>query len=189
MTPRKMAMQSDGSILVHGWDDLLRYTRNGVLDTSFGVGGIVDYAIPGNAFGIDVLPDDRLIVTGADIGNAFVMRLTADGARDGTFAGGGYQTYDFGFTNERFQAATPDGAGGLIAVGYQRTAGTDYEWLVSRMSFDGVLDQDFATAGYLTEIRVDNALAVRMDSAGRIVVGGQAENSLRGIELTRHIPD
>jgi hypothetical protein len=57
------------------------------------------------------------------------------------------------------------------------------------MSFDGVLDQDFATAGYLTEIRVDNALAVRMDSAGRIVVGGQAENSSRGIELTRHIPD
>ncbi|MDH3272335.1 MAG: delta-60 repeat domain-containing protein, partial [Gemmatimonadota bacterium] len=189
MTPRKMALQSDGSILIHGWDDLLRYSPDGVLDTSFGVNGIVDYAIPGNAFGIDVLPDDRLIVTGADIGRTFVMRLTADGARDATFAGGGYQTYDFGFNNERFQAATPDGTGGLIAVGYQRVAGGDYEWLVSRMSFDGVLDRDFAIAGYLTEIRVDNPLAVAIDSAGRIVVGGQAEGTLRGIELTRHIPN
>jgi uncharacterized delta-60 repeat protein len=187
MTPRKMAMQSDGSILIHGWDDLLRYTPDGVLDTSFGTNGIVDYAIPGNAFGIDVLPDDRLLVTGADIGTTFLMRLTADGARDGTFAGGGYQTYDFGFSNQRFQAATPDGAGGLIAVGYQRVAGGDYEWLLSGLTFDGALDPDFGIGGYLTEIRVDRARAVKMDSAGRIVVGGQADNSVRGIELTRHI--
>ena len=187
MTPTKMAMQSDGSILIHGWDDLLRYTPDGVLDTSFGTNGILDYAIVGNAFGIDVLPDDRLLVTGSDVGTTFLMRLTSNGARDGTFAGGGYQTYDFGFSNQRFQAATPDGAGGLIAVGYQRVAGGDYEWLVSGLSFDGVLDPDFGIGGYLTEIRTDNARAVGIDSAGHIVVGGQAQNSARGIELTRHI--
>ncbi|HSH76591.1 MAG TPA: hypothetical protein VLA09_12955, partial [Longimicrobiales bacterium] len=189
MAPTAMAMQSDGSILIHGWDDLLRYTPGGALDASFGVNGALDYAIPGNAMGIDVLPDDRILVTGLDIGNAFVMRLTADGARDAAFSGAGYQTYDFGFGNERFQAATLDGAGGLIAVGYIVVAGGDYEWLVTRMSLDGVPDPDFAISGYLTEIRVDNAKAVRIDSAGRIVVGGQDRNTLRGIELTRHIPN
>jgi uncharacterized delta-60 repeat protein len=187
MAPTAMAMQSDGSILMHGWDDLLRYTPDGALDTSFGVNGILDYAIPGNALGIDVLPDDRILVTGLDIVNAFVMRLTADGARDAAFSGGGYQTYDFGFSNERFQAATLDGAGGLIAVGYIVLAGGDFEWLVTGMSLDGVPDPDFAISGYLTEPRVDNAKAVRIDSAGRIVVGGQGRNTSRGIELTRHI--
>jgi hypothetical protein len=57
------------------------------------------------------------------------------------------------------------------------------------MSTDGILDNEFGTAGYTLEYRVDEARAVAIDTQGRIVVGGQEMGTLHAVEITRHLPN
>jgi uncharacterized delta-60 repeat protein len=183
-----MTMQSDGSILLMDNEQIRRYTPSGARDASFGTDGLVVYSGVTTARGLYVQPDDKILVLGDQGGDAFAMRLTADGVLDGTFAGGGLQFYDFGLS-ERFQGATTDASGNLVVVGRQATPEGDFEFLVTRMSASGVLEHGFATAGYLTELTVDEARWVAIDAAGRIIVGGQAQGSVHGMEITRHIPN
>jgi uncharacterized delta-60 repeat protein len=182
-----MDMQPDGKVLVSGTKQLRRYARDGALDGGFGAGGTVTYGITGNVRGIFALPDNRVLAMGDQSGDALLLRLNAAGVPDATFAGGGLALYDFGLP-DRFQAATLDASGNLIVVGHQRTTGLDYEFLVTRMSADGVLDESFGVAGYTLELRVDDARAVGVDSQGRIIVGGQERGNVRSINMTRLFP-
>jgi uncharacterized delta-60 repeat protein len=182
-----MDMQPDGKVLVSGTKQLRRHARDGALDGGFGAGGTVTYGITGNVRGIFALPDNRVLAMGDQSGDALLLRLNAAGVPDATFAGGGLALYDFGLP-DRFQAATLDASGNLIVVGHQRTTGLDYEFLVTRMSADGVLDESFGVAGYTLELRVDDARAVGVDSQGRIIVGGQERGNVRSINMTRLFP-
>jgi uncharacterized delta-60 repeat protein len=66
----KIALQSDGKILVAGWHTdqsgahffLARYNQNGSMDTSFGVGGPVNTAneITASAVAVAIQPDGKI---------------------------------------------------------------------------------------------------------------------------------
>jgi uncharacterized delta-60 repeat protein len=134
-----MATQSTGAIVVaSGGSQFLavRYTPGGQLDATFGNGGIAstDFFGAGDyAVGLSVLPDDSLLIAGTvqertDAGHGVdfgVMRYTADGQPDTTFAPGGKLVTHFpqgGVDEVDAQGLQPDGK--LVVAGYG-VRGTD----------------------------------------------------------------
>ncbi len=94
----KMALLADGKIVLTGQAQqfkTVRYTQNGLLDTSFGAGGIVDN-VGGNA--IIQQPDDgRLIIVSNSQFDfaATIRRLNYDGTPDSTFGSNGFRQLYF----------------------------------------------------------------------------------------------
>ncbi len=103
-----IAVQSDGSIVVAGSNSdagrtvrrmlLVRYDATGVLDPSFGSGGVVvtQAAPQSEATDVAVDPQDRLVVVGLGLDDAnesgkswVVVRHLPDGGRDSSFGEGG----------------------------------------------------------------------------------------------------
>jgi uncharacterized delta-60 repeat protein len=183
-TPDAVEMQPDGRILILDTRQIMRYTADGARDATFGTNGLVDLGIAGGAQGLTILPDGDLLVVGTLLNEGLVIRLTPTGARDASFAGGGLQTYHFGH-REMFKAATQTPEGDLLLVGHQRTIDDGWEFLIAKMSANGVLDTNFGVAGYTVEGNGDEARAVLFDTTGRFLVGGQQLNGNR-IELSRH---
>ena len=99
---RAVAMQPDGKILVAGQSDardqrgdfaLLRYTRSGKLDASFGSGGkvltdLADHSLD-EASALAVQPDGKILVAGRSWNTYALVRLTARGQLDASFGRGG----------------------------------------------------------------------------------------------------
>ncbi len=141
--PHTLKRLSDGRLLAAGQcrvpDDAgtglkdsfcaVRYQANGALDTTFGIGGKVTIS-PAPEFrygGIDVYADGRILVAGAcrhlnatsgcnatfGAGKFLLMRLTAAGALDISFAAGGINYFALGrYSNYAYPANVtllPDG--------------------------------------------------------------------------------
>jgi uncharacterized delta-60 repeat protein len=194
---RGIVLQSDGKIVISGSVEhagatdprdrdiaLLRLLPNGTTDTTFGDNGvaIIDLS-PGHAvgtgfvadsvWGLAVYPDDRLVLTGgmvrsgADDTDYVVLRLTKDGARDGSFASGGVFALDrqiMDATNNNAlinNNASPrnitllPGSGGIIAAGYQPVPGRDTEPVVYKLTESGQLDATFGTGGVFDSYLLD----------------------------------
>jgi uncharacterized delta-60 repeat protein len=100
LTPADAALQSDGKLVVVGTASTgmffaLRYTPDGQLDRTFGAGGgVLDHFQAAPASAADsatglAVPDGKVVIVGATDGRFAVLRLNADGTRDGTFGTGG----------------------------------------------------------------------------------------------------
>jgi uncharacterized delta-60 repeat protein len=140
---------------------LLRYTRDGVLDASFGDHGIATQAIDpsgkdkrsGREFllydyhhtetaGLVLDPQGRAVVAVSnDEGPALLMRYTPDGKLDPTFGSGGMVRASVGAS---FSIATllRDSEGRLIAAGT-----SDDRLVLVRYSADGAPDSAFGAGG------------------------------------------
>lgn len=59
-----LALQSDGKIVIGGWNTLERYLPNGKPDPSFGTNGIVPTALVANALALQ--PDGRILAAGSN---------------------------------------------------------------------------------------------------------------------------
>lgn len=112
-----LALQPDGKIVVVGqkittttsFIAIARYTKNGVLDTTFNSSsktpGKKTFRIGGSSYAFDVIvqPNGKIVVAGsAQIGGSFdyaLVRLKPGGGFDGSFSGDGKATFDF-FTND-----------------------------------------------------------------------------------------
>lgn len=128
---RSLAIQRDGAIVVAGWFGvdtngvalgteadgflLLRYTRAGTPDPTFGDGGRVQTAIGprASAEGVAVQPDGRIVVAGGNYGVYAVARYLPGGALDSGFGSGGIGRSALGTTREgdgwHALALLPDG--------------------------------------------------------------------------------
>lgn len=195
-----VALQTDGRIVVVGASDqpghsdftLLRYDGAGVLDPSFGTGGIVttNFSATSRDEGTDVLvqPDGKIVVAGrsAVVGVNFdfaLARYRTDGSLDSTFGSGGMVVTDFGAgqATARALALLPDGR--ILAVG---EVGGDFA--LARYHADGRPDSTFGTAGKATlDLNggdIANSVALLAD--GRfIVAGGAAIGSERDFGVVR----
>ncbi|PYE55714.1 hypothetical protein [Deinococcus yavapaiensis] len=164
--PYAMAVQDDGKLVVVGSTmnsttssdfAVVRYTRDGALDSTFGQGGkvVVDFAGKSDiARAVAIDAQGRVVVAGgvtsaADKERFGVVRLTATGARDGSFGQNGLATLDFG-GESRAQAVlvTPS----AIVVGGQATVDTTtgVDFAVARLTQTGALDASFGTGGKVT---------------------------------------
>src|SRR5579871_5143170 len=103
------AIQSDGSVIVAGATTVgglsqfgvVRFTANGVLDTSFGKSGFVTIPTPGlvaAANAVVIQANGRIVVAGNAGGNFAVARVHADGLQDSDFNGNGITVFNIGET-------------------------------------------------------------------------------------------
>lgn len=210
-TARGVALQSDGSVIVFGSTedeagvdsvDLVatRLTPGGVVDTTFGDGGSyrIDGGPEGIAWGLAVDPLDRVVLFGAvtAAGRAdrdrVVIRLTADGDLDTTFAAGGTYTLDVNGANlndsPRNGFVQPDGK--ILSAGY--TALTTPDPLVGRnhvalirLNDDGTPDTTFDTDGLLVfdafpTLGMAEAYGAGLQSDGRYVTTGYGRSEASG---------
>ena len=156
-----VAIQPDGKILVAGGGDpvseiaIARLNANGSMDTSFGVNGeqTVDVGGTSRASSVAVQSDGRIVIVGgtaAASGHFAVARLTASGALDPTFNGGGTLTFGYGGMSqyETGLGVAIQQNGRIVVMG---TGGpTPVAFRVARLNPDGSFDTTFGSGGTAT---------------------------------------
>jgi uncharacterized delta-60 repeat protein len=189
---RAVAIQGDGKIVVAGFSlngsyydfAIVRYTTAGVLDNTFGTGGIVttsigSYSDKGSAMVIQ--PDGKIVVAGSKDGtdNDFaVVRYTTTGALDNTFGTGGKV-----FTNitleDKANAVAIQSDGKIVVGGSSFSSfGNPNTFALARYTTAGVLDNTFDTDGKLTTAinsYNDYIFSLAIQADGKIVAAGGSD--------------
>lgn len=194
-----LVLQADGKAVIGGYFEggtprlakimLARYDAAGVLDPSFGTGGIVlTDAVPGQSSRVRALllqPDGKVIAVGFaapgyywdEGGDVVLARYLSDGSLDPDFGDGGIVVTDvFGHPDQGGEAALqPDGR--IVVAGFSDTAEptASRDALIARYESDGTLDATFATGGIFAldiDGRIDRARALALQTDGGIVIAG-----------------
>ncbi|HEX4795100.1 MAG TPA: SdrD B-like domain-containing protein [Humisphaera sp.] len=196
LTTTSAALTSDGHILVAGLTGsgtstnsfLVRLTSAGGLDTSFGSSGVaasqpstlawLAQTSGGAIIGVGM----QFQFSGPEYQISLVLRYTAAGAFDTTFAGVGHETLIPQVPVTAFSldaAIQPDGK--IITVGAaDRLLGTGSDFLMSRWNANGSLDTTFATNGnFLADEsnRLDRLFSVLVQPDGKILAEGTSNVS------------
>src|SRR5947207_6947421 len=197
-------VQSDGKTVVVGESGvyplfhsaLTRYTRNGILDQTFGTGGKVVAALDAGGDGSTAIvfqSDGKIVTAGSVIHNNFVVafvtaRFNPDGSLDQTFGSNGSVQTTFGDSAAEGNDVVLQPDGKIIVVGF--TGAGSYSSLnnfaLVRFNPDGTLDQSFGAGGKVKSARGLATSAV-LQADGKIVVGGTYDTgSSRGFMLARY---
>ncbi|HKP18241.1 MAG TPA: delta-60 repeat domain-containing protein [Gaiellaceae bacterium] len=189
-----VAIQEDGKIVVAGWTNfgaggssdfvLARYRKSGVLDPTFGNGGMVlsdlGSASSDHALAVAIQDNGKIVVAGdSDAGGGrdfAVARYTRSGTLDPDFGAGGIVLTDLGSAVEDVAHTVAIQRDGQIVVAGESGTGSGSDFALARYSRSGALDSDFGTGGkVVTDLGsssrdVGRAVAIQQD--GRIVVAG-----------------
>ena len=171
-----------------------RYKPDGSLDTGFGNGGKVTTNFSG--FSSDrasavAIQSGKIVVggtsdaTGADV--FALARFKSNGALDTGFGTRGKVTTDVaGFGFNELTALAVQGDGKLVAAGF--TIIDDFDFALVRYTPNGTLDQGFGIGGKVTThfSSDDIALALALQSDGKIVVAGMADSDIPDFALARY---
>jgi len=207
--PSSVVIQPDGKIVVAGGAfplftfagdfKIVRYNRNGSLDTSFGDSGIVTTSFPGDgsyAFAVALQADGKIIAAGTDFvdfnpgdmsdTDFALARYNPDGTPDATFGSGGQVTTDFlGKEDDVFSVLIqPDGK--IVAVGSSNDPVNFYDFAAVRYLSNGTIDSTFGVGGKVsTDFRgggFDQARSAALQADGSIVAAGFATTVSGGSE-------
>jgi uncharacterized delta-60 repeat protein len=195
---RAVVIQPDGKIIAVGnnWNGsdqdptLVRYLSSGLLDPTFGSGGIVATKSPnpGSYIETAALQADGKIVVGGYMSNGtyavfLVGRYNNDGSPDMSFGGtSGFVGMDFGgsaYLNAI--AVQPDGK--IVVAGSAWNGGGNSIALVRYTNNGSTIDATFGSGGVVrTPIGSDDDVASSIAIApdGKIVVGGTTWNQATG---------
>ena len=119
-----VVLQSDGKIIAVGFADnqvaLARYTKNGSLDSSFGMSGTVTTAIGTTAIAhaVVVQPDGKIVVCGDCDTGAIVARYNADGSLDTAFGAEGITNFPNSYNAPDIFGITDDNISNDAAIAY-----------------------------------------------------------------------
>jgi uncharacterized delta-60 repeat protein len=195
-TPRAVAIQPDGKIVVAGETDCatarcfaaMRLNRDGTVDAGFGAGGVVrkEFRLQAAwANDVAIQRDGRIVLAGSRLrgGDAqdselvCVVRLLPDGRLDPSFDGDGAARLDMGYGNDGAQAVTIQ-RDRIVVAGRGRHDATGARFGVARFRADGRRDRSFARRGYRTvgfgRQRLADAYAVAATPNDRVLVAGSA---------------
>ncbi|HVY79023.1 MAG TPA: hypothetical protein VG898_11000 [Solirubrobacterales bacterium] len=152
-----------------------RYTRGGLLDSSFGNAGIRRFlraatnGYNGNG-SIAVAPDGRVVVGSTDDGNLLLGRLNADGSPDASFGSGGEAEIHLGAPVDRVRVAVQ--ADGRIVVGAEPLSGYGGDAvLIARFTAQGLPDLSFRDGNPLIT-SLGSGLGGLALAGGKVVVAG-----------------
>ena len=197
-----VAVQPDGKILVCGYATLAgpepalalaRYDADGVLDPSFGAGGItlIDMGVgEERAFSLTRRPDGTILVAAQAIAasgytHGYILGLTEDGFLDANFGTGGVVEVD-SVWDSGLSAIWADDARVVVSGWVDTEVTIDFDFLVMGFLADGTPDPSFgednAQAGILLDPNYtvydwgteDTALTIDQDSQGNFVITGFA---------------
>ncbi|HEX5122442.1 MAG TPA: hypothetical protein VFV97_04275 [Rhodanobacteraceae bacterium] len=219
--PAKPVVQPDGKILICSRIDstgpsgsdffIARFNPDGSPDTSFDFDGQVTVDFAGRNEGCNALAlqaDGKIVAIGSSNDGTpnsdfAVARLEANGSLDPTFGAGTGTVlvpFDIGGSNSDTAATValqPDGK--ILVAGWAVVDGSgNQDFAVVRLSPDGTRDTTFNSTGRVTIAfdfagtgGTDEADAILVDDAGRIIVGGIAETqpSSFGFALARLLPN
>jgi uncharacterized delta-60 repeat protein len=195
------ALQPDGKIVVVGQVNIAtpasvdlfaaRYLTNGVLDVSFGAGGLAihDLGLDDSGEAVALQSDGRIVVAAYGYNfspsqNRFAaVRLLTNGALDPTFDGDGWAEASFpgsDLARPTALALQPDGQ--MVIAGYSFGSGGS-QFAAARFQTNGTLDGSFGVSGVVsTSLGTTNASAagVAIQADGRIVVAGSASFGFEG---------
>jgi uncharacterized delta-60 repeat protein len=189
---------------------LLRYTPNGVLDTTFGQGGKVATPFPGmysadlewNTLALENghIVEAGFVSTGGPNPNSrlwFLARYNDDGTLDTTFgpSGTGLVTTAVGYglspTMVRSLVVQPNGE--IVAVGVaENSLNSPQEWALARYTTAGILDGTFGNGGIVTSSFTaggDEPWNAALQANGQIVVAGFNDGSPQIMEVGRYNSD
>src|SRR5262249_35010910 len=142
-----------------GLGQVVRYTPNGLLDSSFGSQGILNFSTIGPVFGIGFQPNGQIIVGCRKTNNRpTITRLNADGTLDPSFASNGY----FSDANESgivSIAVQSDGKIVAQSTNWNLNGGGTNGNLVERLLPGGTLDPSFGTAGQVMMLDPNDGMA------------------------------
>jgi uncharacterized delta-60 repeat protein len=192
-----VALQANGRIVVVGETRgttagidfaVVRYRRDGRLDTAFGDGGIVITDFAGgddSAHAVALRPDGRIVVAGVTEGagprSDFALACYhRDGSLNAAFGNGGRVTTDFAGSADSTDIANalavlPNGK--IIVAGTAHSTSASMDFALARYRSDGRLDRRFGSGGRVTTDffgNFDIGTAVAVDSHDRILVAGAA---------------
>ena len=163
-------MQSDGKIVVAGWESDLglgysifavaRYNTNGSLDTTFGTNGIATTNVTtgnnsyANATSCIVQPDGKIIASGkGNLGGGHdvmaLVRYNGNGLVDTAFGTAGIVTTDAGGIASVVGSSLLLPNGKIVAVGWQSN-GVYTIFTLVRYNSNGLVDTTFGTGGAVT---------------------------------------
>jgi uncharacterized delta-60 repeat protein len=190
---RSVAIQDDGKIVLAGyyWNGsntdfaLVRYTINGLLDSDFGINGIVTTpvgALNDIAHSLVIQNDGKIVVAGQSkksIYNEFaIVRYDSTGSLDNTFGTNGILTTSIKAINDVATSIAVQNDGKLVAAGYSSN-GDDFNFAIVRYKQNGDLDTTFGTFGIeVTPVGMQNDFAnsVLIQDDSKIVVVGDSYN-------------
>jgi uncharacterized delta-60 repeat protein len=188
----QVVIQPDGKILVTGisWYDnktkvhfsLVRYTSNGILDSSFGINGIVTTTFESGdsySYSIALQDDNKIIVsgycnTGPEDADFALVRYNSDGTLDNSFGSEGKVLISFGSGFDACHSIAIFSDGKILASGYSYN-GNDYDFACAKLNTNGTLDLSFGNEGKVTTAigsGNDFCYSVAIQSDGKIVLAG-----------------
>lgn len=178
---------------------VLRLLANGDLDGTFADGGFFT-SLAGQssavATTIALQASGRIVVAGATElvipRNLVLMGLLDNGSLDPTFGSEGVTTTAFGNDDVLGKSLAIDGASRLVLAGDIQRTGSNYDFVLTRYTVNGVLDTSFGDGGHLIQqpgILEDFLDAVVVLPDGRIVaVGGSNRDPNYDFAITRYTP-
>ena len=176
-----MAIQADGKIVLAGQTSdslaVVRYGSNGAIDTSFGVNGKVTTKV-GNSInhgnGVVVQSDGKIVVAGQADSNLVLLRYGSAGTPDPSFGGVGAVLVSLGANSLGGEALSLQGDDKILVTG-----SGNGDFVVLRFTKDGFVDSNYG-GGVKVTVDVtgadDFAHAITLDSFGRAIVAGEADN-------------
>lgn len=197
-----VALEGDGQVVVAGFEYfegstmnvqrqvVARFDADGELDTSFGDGGYVDFALgSGNEepVGVGVTDAGRIVVGSTPyVGGRYqaaVAALTSDGGFDMDFGDDGVRTLDLAdadLIGSDLQGMTLLGDGSVVLAG-QGSGPDGWALAFGRLTADGGVDTAFGDGGRV-QLPLEGTSAVANDVAvahdGSLVAAGSAGEEL-----------
>lgn len=180
-------IQTDGKIVVAGIANVAnvvqgivaRYSSAGVLDNTFGTGGVVTTVVGDNAtFNALIQQADGKLVVGGSAGlttnpQFIVVRLNTDGSLDTSFGNQGVVTSVLSSSASVVNGLAQQTDGKLVFVGTANTTSFVPRVMVGRLNGNGTLDTTFGTNGTTFtasgNFAVGNSITIQSD--GKILVG------------------
>ncbi|MFN0140088.1 MAG: FG-GAP-like repeat-containing protein [Pyrinomonadaceae bacterium] len=153
-----LAVQSDGKIVViananaGNYPNIMtaavRYTPDGMLDTTFGNNGVFFSSVMRVARDVAILTDDKILIAGVSdppsLGRTQVTKLNANGTLDTTFGSSGITTSTY-FSGSDTDKIAIQNDGKIVVSGSNLF--TVASGLVHRFNTDGSPDATFGTGG------------------------------------------
>jgi len=175
------AASDDGPVV------LMRYTRQGVLDSTFGSAGTVETPV-GRHSGVSSLlwdTEGRLLAAGTSDNTALLLRYSADGVLDASFGDRGIRRTPIG-EGMRVSAALREGDGHVLVV-----ASGNNGVQLARYDHVGRPDQGFGSNGALAaelDRRVATRAGLAIDDTGTPVVTVASDTGMFFLRFDRMGP-
>ncbi len=193
-----IVVDGNGKILLAGmasngtnWDfALVRYTSDGQLDTSFGVGtGIVTTSFltfADKAYSVIAQADGKIVLAGWRYGSVrytfALARYNSNGTLDNSFGIGGKVATPIGATDNSAAYAVAQQSSGKYVAGGTRINSTSDDFALVRYNTNGTLDTSFGDFGsngiVITDVsgRGDYAYDLAIQTDNKILLAGESYN-------------